>query len=491
MEIVTYVQGEDIIVQNDVGDAFYVIEMGRVKVMRKNNAYEVAHEIRQMTKGAFFGELSLLNEEPRSATVTVVSETARALKLSKTMFDELVKVTPREGTLVGWPIHGVQISDTPHTHSHCIQSAKNPFAAGKRKEIAGKDITDKVPIFKSLSAALKRKILETMQTVTFPPGSYICKQGAQGNSFYVLTLGSAKITIDGEDFVEREVNRIHPGDFFGEAALLDAANKRTANVIAIDTVTCMTLTKAEFNYLLKGVKGAMNRDHQTRRKSDMNVMYRAQDGERVRRITAMNAANTRHDQRSGRYIKCLSRAVFESLYLNVYARMFRSLLLTEMAVVEYGEIAFRIVTHHRDPAAGVVAIRLAAMDILSKVLRPSTAGRKDCVEASFVDIPCPPFPLPSRTPTFAPTWRTFSSPASSVRKTPCARASAPCGTHSSSTTCATRSRRSVSSPPNASTTSAPRRRASTSSCVAPCVCSSGRIRKKMWWTMITRGCTRR
>ena len=92
MEIATFVQGEDIFVQNDIGDAFYVIEMGRVKVMRKNNAYEVAHEIRQMGKGSFFGELSLLNEEPRSATITVVSETARALKLSKVMFDELVKV---------------------------------------------------------------------------------------------------------------------------------------------------------------------------------------------------------------------------------------------------------------------------------------------------------------------------------------------------------------------------------------------------------------
>ena len=248
----------------------------------------------------------------------------------------------------------------------------------------GTNITDKVPIFKSLSAALKKKIMETMQTVTFPPGSYICKQGAQGNSFYVMTAGSARITIDTENFKEREVNMIHAGDFFGEAALLDAANQRTANVIAIDNVTCMTLTKAEFNYLLKGVKGALNQGRERKRQSDLQIMFRPPDVDRLRRISAMGAANTRHEQRSGRYVKCFTRFVFESLHLNLYARMFRALLLNEMAVVEYGEIAFRVVSHNRDPAAGVMAVRLATMDILAKVRRCHWSAWK-CVER--VEVP--------------------------------------------------------------------------------------------------------
>lgn len=43
----------------------------------------------------------------------------------------------------------------------------------------------------------------------------------------------------------------------GETALIELNNKRTANVIAFDRVSCMTLSKADFGYLLKGVRGAM------------------------------------------------------------------------------------------------------------------------------------------------------------------------------------------------------------------------------------------
>ena len=158
MEVLNYVKGDDIIVQNDVGDAFYVLEHGRVKVMRKGNAYEVAHEIRQLSKGAHFGELSLLSDEPRSATITVISETARALKLSRQTFEETVKSLRTMGI--------------------------------KPKEIDSKTIVEKVPLFKSLSAALKKKIEETMQLMQFPAEHYICKQGSNGTTFYILTSGS-------------------------------------------------------------------------------------------------------------------------------------------------------------------------------------------------------------------------------------------------------------------------------------------------------------
>ena len=224
MEVCNYVENDDIIVQNDTGDAFYVLEMGRVKIMRKANAYEDAHEIRRLGKGAHFGELSLLNEEPRSATVTVVSESARALKLSKVAFDEIIT---KIRTLGG----------------------------DRKKEVSGKMIVERVPLFKTLSAAMKKKILDTMEVQKFTPGTYICKQGTNGTSFYIITSGECKITLNTEGGREKEVRQYTAGDFFGENALVDVtASKRTANVIATDDVTCMTLSKADFNYLMKGVK---------------------------------------------------------------------------------------------------------------------------------------------------------------------------------------------------------------------------------------------
>ena len=353
METIEYVMGDDIIVQNDIGDAFFVLEMGRVKVMRKANAYEAAHEIRQLGKGAHFGELSLLNEEPRTATITVISETARALKLSKTIFDEICK------------------------------NQRNNFTGSKRKELAGKDVTEKVPLFKSLSAALKKKIVETMQNVSFPAGSVICKQGTTGNTFYVVTSGCCKITIDTEDYKEKEVNKIYAGDFFGEAALVDASSRRTANVIAVDNVTCMSLSKAEFNYLLKGVKTTLVNSREKKRLSDLQALGKLKRGgdpnggganEKSRRISAMDSKGQRQAERVSRYVKCCSRYVFESLHLSLYARLYRMFLLREMLTADYGELAHRVTLDHDTLATAVIGIRGTVIEILGKDTHFRTQG---------------------------------------------------------------------------------------------------------------------
>jgi len=241
MEVCDYVENDDIIVQNDTGDSFYVLERGRVKIMRRANAYEDAHEIRRLGKGAHFGELSLLNEEPRSATVTVVSETARALKLSKAAFDEII-------------------------------TKLRSLGGDRKKEVSAKAIVERVPMFKTLSAALKKKILDTMEEQKFAPGTYICKQGTNGTSFYIITSGQCKITLNTDNGKEKEVRQYKAGDFFGENALVDAATtKRTANVIATEDVTCMTLSKAEFNYLMKGVKSILLQQRDKIKISDLQV----------------------------------------------------------------------------------------------------------------------------------------------------------------------------------------------------------------------------
>ena len=42
------------------------------------------------------------------------------------------------------------------------------------------------------------------------------KQGTVGNIFYIITEGSCKITINTDDWKEKEVNRMHTGDYFGQ-----------------------------------------------------------------------------------------------------------------------------------------------------------------------------------------------------------------------------------------------------------------------------------
>lgn len=72
--IFRYTRGEPIVRQNDTGDSLYIIRNGSVEVTvtsGKNEPIKVA----TLGPGKFFGEMSLLTGEPRSATVSALEET--------------------------------------------------------------------------------------------------------------------------------------------------------------------------------------------------------------------------------------------------------------------------------------------------------------------------------------------------------------------------------------------------------------------------------
>ena len=145
---------------------------------------ETPKEISVLGPNSHFGELALLTAEPRSATVTVLSETASLLSMRKDKFDEIMAVC-------------------------------NNLLLETRIKL-GRDIVAKVPIFQTLTAMNKRKILDCMVPTHFLAGTYICKQGSYGNTFYVLTEGTCKVTMNKEDGGERDLITLRTGDFFGE-----------------------------------------------------------------------------------------------------------------------------------------------------------------------------------------------------------------------------------------------------------------------------------
>lgn len=251
--------------KDELGDSFFVLEQGLVTVQRKANIYEPAKELKRLKANSHFGELALVNEEPRSATITVLSDTAKCLKMTKAKFDEIMSVTKM-------------------------------FNMGGTRTIINEGVTDKIPLFKSLSAATRVKFLESMTNMTFKPGSYICRQGTIGNTFYILTEGCCHVTLNTDDWKEKEVNQLTPGDYFGEVALIEVSGKRTANVVAFDEVSCMTLSKADFGYLLKGVRGAMVQTHKIRNITDQQALGKIKTlgvaGETVKKeVSAFKSGN--------------------------------------------------------------------------------------------------------------------------------------------------------------------------------------------------------
>jgi CRP-like cAMP-binding protein len=68
-----YEAGEIIIQENELGETAYVINQGQVEVSKELQGQKV--HLAYLGTGETFGEMSMIDEKPRSATVTAVTET--------------------------------------------------------------------------------------------------------------------------------------------------------------------------------------------------------------------------------------------------------------------------------------------------------------------------------------------------------------------------------------------------------------------------------
>jgi len=91
-EWLTVAPGENLIEQGEIGDAFYAIGSGHVDVVRDGE------RIADLGPGEHFGEVALLTDEPRNATV-VAHTPLRVFSLDRDGFAEVVANTFRRGPI--------------------------------------------------------------------------------------------------------------------------------------------------------------------------------------------------------------------------------------------------------------------------------------------------------------------------------------------------------------------------------------------------------
>jgi CRP-like cAMP-binding protein len=68
-----YEAGEIIIQENELGETAYVINQGQVEVSKELQGQKV--HLAYLGTGETFGEMSMIDEKPRGATVTAVTQT--------------------------------------------------------------------------------------------------------------------------------------------------------------------------------------------------------------------------------------------------------------------------------------------------------------------------------------------------------------------------------------------------------------------------------
>jgi CRP-like cAMP-binding protein len=82
-----YQSGDTIVEEGTMGVGFYMVIDGKVEVRKGSKV------LAKLSKGQFFGEMSLIDEEPRSADVVAIQPT-KCFTLSTWVFSALIKQHP-------------------------------------------------------------------------------------------------------------------------------------------------------------------------------------------------------------------------------------------------------------------------------------------------------------------------------------------------------------------------------------------------------------
>jgi cAMP-dependent protein kinase regulator len=219
-------KGIKVIIQGDVGDYFYVVERGTFDVfMHKSGKLEAGPDglgdvVGNVGPGGSFGELALMYNAPRAATV-VSKEPAVLWQLDRVTFRRILMDS----------------------------------AFQRRRMYEG--FLGEVEILETLTSYERSKIADALETQKYPSGSVIIKQGEPGTNFYILESGEAEAYKDGTND-DKPVAKYKKGDYFGELALLNDA-PRAASVVAVTDVKVASLGKEGFQRLLGPVESIMRR----------------------------------------------------------------------------------------------------------------------------------------------------------------------------------------------------------------------------------------
>merc|ERR1719295_1980825 len=168
-----YAKGSTIIKEGDIGSIVYVMEEGKVEVSREGKFLSV------MSAGKLFGELAILYNCQRTATIKAATD----CKL--------------------WAIE-----------RQCFQTIMMRSAMVRQSEYT--TFLKSVPTFVNLPEETLIKIADVMEETSYQNGDYIIRQGAVGDTFFIISQGRVKVTKkESGSSEEKFIRNLHKGDFFG------------------------------------------------------------------------------------------------------------------------------------------------------------------------------------------------------------------------------------------------------------------------------------
>jgi CRP-like cAMP-binding protein len=187
------VSGELVVREGDPSHACYVVVSGELRVLKRDplNPRSELFEVSRIGEGMFFGEIALLADRRRNATVQAVNDVD---------YFEIPRALIRK----------VAASD-PEV---------DRFLSGFYRERLLASLVATAPFFAPLDVKERAELLRQFQLQRLEPRSPIIIEGNRAGGFYLVVLGSLEITraVSGDRTVL--LASLGEGTYFGEMSLL-------------------------------------------------------------------------------------------------------------------------------------------------------------------------------------------------------------------------------------------------------------------------------
>ena len=217
-----YKPNENVITQGESGDCLYVVEEGNLDCTKHFTEDGEEKYLKTYIPGESFGELALLYNAPRAATIKAKTNCILWV-LDRETFNNIVK-----------------------------------DAAQKKRE-KYENFLKKVDILSTIDSYELTQICDALKSEVYNKGDFIIREGEDGNVFYILEEGEAIASKDFDGEV-KEIKRYGPGEYFGERALIKGEPRFCNIQVVSDSCKIISLDRDSFKRLLGPIEPLLHRN---------------------------------------------------------------------------------------------------------------------------------------------------------------------------------------------------------------------------------------
>jgi CRP-like cAMP-binding protein len=221
LRLVRAADGDVVIREGQLGTAFYFVATGEVRVVARAGSKTV--ERGRLHEGSLFGEMALVTEQARTASVQVVGE-ADLLEIDRAAVGRLCAEVP------------------------ALSERLDRFA----RERLLKNLLATSPLFKPFDHQQQMELIKRFEGHDLEAGTVIIREGDVGQGLFVILLGEVEILRHDTSGRERIVAKLGAGEVFGEMSLL-GDRPTTASVRALSRTTILFLGRDYFRRLVQAL----------------------------------------------------------------------------------------------------------------------------------------------------------------------------------------------------------------------------------------------